>query len=105
MEDPLRIEALLAEERHLHDRVVDRDELALMESFDRTACVVYRSALSMSDTPDRAAALVEALFVEYWRSPQSFDPACGPLSLQMIRRLVHRVGAVPLARSTASLPY
>lgn len=101
MTDPRRIEAVLDEERQLHARVVDRDELALMELFDRTACVVHCGAMSITDTPAEAADVVEALFVEYWRSPQGFDPACGPLSLQMVRRLVRRSRA-PLAEASSA---
>lgn len=82
-----RAEAMCEEERRLHQRVVARDELALLESFDRSGHLVFCAALLLSGERSTAEDLTAELFTELWRSPQAYPPAHGPLALQMIRRL------------------
>ncbi len=83
---------LLDEQRRLHERVVAGDELALLEAFDRTAGLVFSAAMLLSGRRSTAEDLTEALFVEFWRAPEEFPIAAGPLGLQMIRRLADRLG-------------
>ncbi len=83
---------LLDEQRRLHERVVAGDELALLEVFDRTAGLVFSAAILLSGQRSKAEDLTEALFVEFWRAPEEFPIAAGPLGLQMIRRLADRLG-------------
>lgn len=84
---------LLDEESRLHARVVSGDELALMECFDRTGPLVFCAALLHTGLESEAEALTEALFVEFWQSPNDFAPERGPLGLQMLLRLSERAAA------------
>lgn len=92
-QDPPRPSGRRDEERRLHERVVAGDELALLECFDRMGDMVFCAALLLSGQRSIAEDLTEALFVDLWRAPKAFDPADGPLGLQMIRRLTDRVGS------------
>ncbi len=83
-------EELLEEERRLHARVVARDELAMLECFDRSGHHVLCTALVQTGEASTAEDLTQGVFVEFWCAPEAFPPACGPLSLQMIRRLADR---------------
>jgi DNA-directed RNA polymerase specialized sigma24 family protein len=78
---------LLDEELRLHERVVARDEAALLEWLGRTGGVVYSVALSHTGRVGLAEDLTEALFLEVWRHPEAFHPDKGPLTLQLIRRM------------------
>lgn len=81
---------LLDEQRKRYDRVVAGDRLALLESFDHTAGLVFCAALALTGDRRAAEELTETLFVEFWRSPTAFPPSAGPLGLQMIQRLAGR---------------
>jgi len=85
----------LDEELRLHRRVVARDRDALLEWLRLVGDVVYCAALSRTGTAADAEDLTEALFLDVWRHPEMFDPAEGPLSLQLIRRMSQRPVAVP----------
>lgn len=99
VEDPVpsepcgRGKELREEELRLFERVVARDELALMECLDRVGQMVFCAALAQAGDQGAAEDLTEELFVRFWRSPEAFDPARGPLGLQMVGRLKERVGA------------
>lgn len=80
-------EALAEEELSLHERVVQRDESALLQCFDRIGHLVYCVALSCTESHESAEELTEEMFVGYWQHPHDFPPARGPLSLQLIRRI------------------
>ena len=80
-------EALLEEELSLHARVVQRDESALLQCFDRIGHLVYCTALLCTGSRTSAEELTEAMFVRFWRDPRAFPPSGGPLSLQLIRRM------------------
>lgn len=84
----------LEEERSLHERVVQRDEAALLQCFDRIGDLVYCSALLSTGSRTAAEELTEAIFVGFWRDPRAFPPSRGPLSLQLIRRMTAEL-AVP----------
>lgn len=99
---PSPAEQMLEDERSLYRRIVARDELALLESFDRSGHLVFCTALLLSGESSTAEDLTEELFAELWRSPEGFAPTHGPLGLQMIRRLTDRVSvgaAVPSVRA------
>lgn len=94
------------EERTLHDRLVARDEAALLECFDRFAHLLYCAAVTA--TRDRTAAeeLTYSLFIQLWRSPAAFHPDRAPLALQLFDLLMRRLrdcpdGALPLMGATA----
>ncbi len=82
-----RGEELIEEELSLYERVVQRDESALLECFDRIGHVVYCMALLCSDGRASAEELTETVFVRFWRDPRGFRPADGPLAVQLIRRM------------------
>lgn len=86
-EAPLPSDRLVAEESRLHERVVQRDELALLECFDRVADLVYCMALARTGDQASAEALTEAVFLALWRDPAAFSPSHGPLGLQLLRRM------------------
>lgn len=78
---------LLDEELQLHQRVVGRDEAALLEWLRRIGAVVYSAALTCTGDVAAAEEMTEALFLEVWRHPEKFHPTHGPLSLQLVRRM------------------
>jgi hypothetical protein len=82
----------LDEQRRLHRRVMAGDELALLDVFDRTADLVFCAARLLSGQRTTAEDLTAALFVEFWRAPESFPICDGPFALQMIRRLADCLG-------------
>lgn len=81
-------------ELRLHRRVVARERAALLEWLQLVGDVVYCAALSLTGEAAAAEDLTEALFLDVWRHPELFDPADGPLSLQLIRRMSQRPVAV-----------
>ena len=86
-EASLPTDRLVADESRLHERVVQRDEAALLECFDRTADLVYCMALARTGDQASAEDLTEAVFVALWRDPAAFSPSHGPLVLQLLRRM------------------
>ena len=82
-----RGEVLLDEELRLHERVVERDEAALLEWLRRIGGMVYSVALSNTGRVGLAEDMTEALFLDVWRHPEMFHPSRGPLVLQLIRRM------------------
>ena len=87
-------ESLIEEERRLHERVVQRDESALLECLDRIGDLVYCTALLRTGRQASAEDLTERLFVAYWRNPEAFHPSRGPLGLQFLRRMTEALGSV-----------
>jgi DNA-directed RNA polymerase specialized sigma24 family protein len=85
--DPDRGRALLDEELRLHQRVVARDEAALLEWLRLIGDVVYSAALSRTGELTAAEDVTETLFLEVWRHPEQFHPTRGPLTLQLVRRM------------------
>ncbi len=81
-------------ELRLHQRVVAREEGALLEWLQRVGCVVYCAALARTGSVADAERLTEVLFLELWHQPALFDPMDGPLSLQLIRRMSSHVVGV-----------
>lgn len=88
-------------ELRLYQRILDRDELALLECLDRIGDLVYCTALLSAGSPAVAEDLTDALFLDLWREPESFHPAQGPFALQLICRLARALAAVPRRRVTA----
>lgn len=86
-EAPPPTDRLIEEELRLHERVVQRDESALLECLDRVGDLVYCMALLQTGRPALAEELTERLFVAFWRDPEAFPPTQGPLGLQLVRRL------------------
>ncbi len=72
------------EELRLHERLLDRDERALLECFDRFGQVVY--CLTLAETGDAilAEAVTERLFIDLWLRPQAFSPSRRPIGLQLV---------------------
>ncbi len=89
-------EALIEEERELHERVVQRDESALLECLDRTGPLVYCMALQHTGGQAAAEDFTERIFLAFWRNPHAFPPSQGPLGLQLLRRLTD--GRVTVSR-------
>jgi hypothetical protein len=73
------------EEARLHERLVDRDESALLECLDRFGPIVYSTSLTESGDSMLAEAVTERVFVHLWRRPEAFHPRQGPLVLQLVR--------------------
>ncbi len=90
-------ERLIQEELHLYERIVRRDTTALLECLDRLGPLVYCSALAHTGRQARAEELTEAMFLSFWRDPEAFPPAHGPLGLQLLRRMAEDLGNVPTA--------
>ncbi|HWC11219.1 MAG TPA: hypothetical protein VG455_08355 [Acidimicrobiales bacterium] len=86
----------MAEESRLHERVVQRDESAVLECFDRAGDLLYCMALARTGDQASAEALTEAAFVALWRDPAAFPPSQGPLGLQLLRRMA--AGPRPTSR-------
>ncbi len=74
----------------LHRRVLAGDQSALLEWLELDGDLVYCAAVSHTGQTAAADDLTEALFLEVWHHPEMFDPADGPLSLQLIRRISRR---------------
>jgi len=91
---------MLEEQRGVHERVVARDRRALLEALDRNGHMVFCCALALSGQSAIAADLTEAVFVQYWRTPEAFPPTRGPLGLQMIRQLLEHIEIRPRASET-----
>ena len=95
---------LREEQERLYERIVARDELALLDSFDRTSGLVFCVALLLTGETSTASYWTEALFVEFWRAPETFAPVHGPLGLQMIRRLAQLVGSDDSGETSSAEP-
>jgi hypothetical protein len=84
---PIGDPELKHEELALYERVVQRDESALLECFDRIGDAVYCIALLCTEGRASAEALTTAVFVRFWQHPQAFPPSDGPLALQLVRQM------------------
>ncbi|MDQ4131690.1 MAG: hypothetical protein M3179_00430, partial [Actinomycetota bacterium] len=73
------------EEALLHERLVDRDESALLECLDRFGHIVYCTSLTESGDPVAAENVTQRVFVQLWRRPEEFHPRHGPLVLQLVQ--------------------
>ncbi|WP_214107119.1 sigma-70 family RNA polymerase sigma factor [Acrocarpospora catenulata] len=73
------MEAPVADDRLLHQRVVGGDEDALGEIYDRYAALIF--GLVARVTRDRAVAedIAQEVFVTFWERPLAFDPDRGSL--------------------------
>ena len=91
---PPSTESLIEEERRLYERVVQRDESALLECLDRIGHLVYCMALARTGQRNSAEELTERLFVAYWRNPRTFEPSRGPLGLQFLCRMADELGSI-----------
>ena len=78
---------LLEQELRLHERVVARDQEALLEWLNVVGGVVYATVLSYMGDAATAEDETAALFLEVWRHPAMFHPTRGPLVLQLLRRM------------------
>jgi hypothetical protein len=78
---------LFDEELRLHERIVARDQSAVLEFLDRVGGVVYCMAVARTGDPTAAEDLTERFFLDLWREPERFHPAHGPVALQLIGRL------------------
>ncbi len=85
-----RSATLLEEESALHQRIIERDEAALLEYFDRRGHIVYCVALALAEDAVAAEDLTEGLFVDLWQLPDRFDPRNGPMVLQLLERMAAR---------------
>lgn len=89
-------ESLIEAESRLYERVVRRDESALLECLDRIGHLVYCMALLQPGRQASAEEITEELFVAFWRDPEAFPPSRGPLALQLLRRMTEGpVGVSP----------
>ncbi len=75
------------EQLRLHARIIDRDESALLECFDRFGHVVYCALREATRDPALAEDLTEQLFVLLWRDAKRFHPNQGPIALQLLATL------------------
>ena len=78
---------LFDEELRLHERIVGRDQSAVLDVLDRVGGVVYCMALLRMGNPTAAEDITERLFLDLWREPERFHPAHGPLALQLIGQM------------------
>lgn len=104
--DPAHRRPLAREdERTLHDRLLARDEAALLECFDRFAHLLYCAAVTATRDRTTAEDLTYSLFIQLWRSPAAFHPDRAPLALQLLDLLVCHLrdcpeGGLPLVGAT-----
>jgi RNA polymerase sigma factor (sigma-70 family) len=91
----------LSAERALYDRLLARDVAALAEVYDQFASVVFGMALRV--TTDRAAAedVTQAVFLEFWRRPERFNPERGSLR-PWLAALAHHGGVDWVRREEAT---
>ncbi len=73
------------EDVRLHERLLGRDESALLECLDRFGHVVYCTSLAETGDAVVAEAVTQRVFVQLWRRPAAFHPRRGPLVLQLVR--------------------
>ncbi|WP_331766228.1 sigma-70 family RNA polymerase sigma factor [Embleya sp. NBC_00896] len=64
---------------HLHDRLVQGDETALAEAYDRFVALVHSVALRVSGSRTAAEDIVQEVFVHLWERPYAFRPERGSL--------------------------
>ena len=84
---------LREEEASLHERLVDRDQSALLECLDRFGHIVYSTSLTETGDSVVAEAVTERVFVQLWRRPEAFHPRRGPLLLQLVRATLRPASA------------
>ncbi len=72
------------EELDLHRRIRERDAAALLDCLDRFGALVFCALFHVTGDVPLTEDLTEQAFVSLWRSPNSFDPRHGPMSLQLL---------------------
>lgn len=81
------------EDVRLHQRLLDRDESALLGCLDRFGHIVYCTSLVETGDSVVAEMVTKRVFVQLWRRPEAFDPRCGPLVLQLVGATLRRATA------------
>src|SRR5215510_9459518 len=93
---------MLADETdvRLHARLVDGDDDALAEIYDRWSTLVHTLAVRI--TGDRATAqdVTQDVFVRLWERPDAYDPSRGGLRTWLC--MVARTRALDIVRSNRS---
>lgn len=68
-----------ASDAELMERVCANDQLAMAEVFDRYGSLVYSVALRVLRDPAQAEDVMQEIFFQVWKSPQSFVQVKGSL--------------------------
>lgn len=71
--------ALAASDWSLLERVVQKDELALSELYDRYSGLVYSEAKRILRDEGAAEEILQDLFYQIWQTAKRFDPQRGSL--------------------------
>jgi RNA polymerase sigma factor (sigma-70 family) len=83
------VEAPVADDRLLHQRVVEGDETALEEIYDRFAPLVFGLATRVIRDRVVAEDIAQEVFLTYWERPLAFDPDRGSLR-SWLATIAHR---------------
>ncbi|HEU4635018.1 MAG TPA: sigma-70 family RNA polymerase sigma factor, partial [Edaphobacter sp.] len=81
-------------------RVSDRDASAMTELFDRYGGMVYSVALRVLRDPARAEDLLQDIFLQLWKKPESFVSSRGSLGAWLL--VVTRNRAIDVLRRRRS---
>ena len=69
----------MGSDQALIDRVRVREQRAMTEIFDRYAGLVYSAALRVLKDSGHAEDVMQEIFFQLWRNPDSFSPSRGSL--------------------------
>jgi RNA polymerase sigma-70 factor, ECF subfamily len=67
-------------EKKVMDRVVARDDAAMMLLYDRYSSLVFSVAMHVLSDQNLAEDVAQEVFLKIWRSPGTFDPNRGSLA-------------------------
>ena len=74
----------LGNDKSLMDRVRVREQQAMAEIFDRYAGLVYSVALRVLNDSGHAEDVMQEIFFQLWRNPDSFSPSRGSLGAWLL---------------------
>ena len=74
----------MGSEKSLIDRVRVREQQAMAEIFDRYAGLVYSVALRVLNDSGYAEDVMQEIFFQLWRNPDSFSPSRGSLGAWLL---------------------
>lgn len=83
---PVKEPLFLVPESQLLPKLAKRDEQAFQWLYDQYAHVLYGVVLAIVEQPNRAAKVVEDVFVEAWADFDTFSPQQGSLLTWLLNR-------------------
>ena len=79
-----------ASDTMLHRRLMNGDEAALGQVYERHAPVLFKLARRVTGSLSAAEEVTQAVFLDVWRRPQRFNPAKGSLRTWLATITHHR---------------